>query len=138
MERLKSAVYSASLTHIHATQRKTDRLNTCISTFSLDALMLAVTHAKVHRMITVSFAPSIQRHKPVAEQRVSVGTLAQVLDAACGATSGLRHYILDDQGAIRKHVAVFVNQEMHLPRDELSRPLRSGDQVLVIQCLTGG
>jgi sulfur-carrier protein len=82
-------------------------------------------------MITVKFAPSIQRHKPVAEQSVSVGTLAQVLDAASSAASGLRHYILDDQGAIRKHVAVFVNQD-------LSRSLRSGDQVLVIQCLTGG
>jgi sulfur-carrier protein len=89
-------------------------------------------------MITVKFAPSIQRHKPVAEQSVSVGTLAQALDAACSATAGLRHYILDDQGTIRKHVAVFVNQEMHLPRDDLSRSLRSGDQVLVIQCLTGG
>jgi sulfur-carrier protein len=89
-------------------------------------------------VINVKFAPSIQRHKPVAEQSVSVGTLAQALDAACSAASGLRHYILDDQGAIRKHVAVFVNQEMHLPRDDLSRSLRSGDQVLVIQCLTGG
>jgi sulfur carrier protein ThiS len=89
-------------------------------------------------MITVDFAPSIQRHKTVAAQSVSDGTLAQVLDAACSATIGLRHYILDDQGAIRKHVAVFVNQEMHLPRDDLSRMLRAGDKVLVIQCLTGG
>jgi sulfur-carrier protein len=89
-------------------------------------------------MVTVKFAPSIQRHKPVAEQSVSVGSLAQALDAACSSASGLRHYVLDDQGAIRKHVAVFVNQEMHLPRDDLSRSLHPGDQVLVIQCLTGG
>jgi sulfur-carrier protein len=89
-------------------------------------------------MVTVKFAPSIQRHKPVTEQSVGTGTLAQVLDMACSAAAGLRHYILDDQGAIRKHVAVFVNQEMHLPRNDLSRSLRLGDQVLVIQCLTGG
>jgi sulfur-carrier protein len=89
-------------------------------------------------MITVEFAPSIQRHKTVATQSVSAGTLSQALEASCSATAGLRHYILDDQGAIRKHVAVFVNQEMHLPRDDLSRLLRSGDKVLVIQCLTGG
>jgi sulfur carrier protein ThiS len=89
-------------------------------------------------MISVEFAPSIQRHKAIAPQQLPVGTLAQVLDAACATSEGLRHYILDDQGAIRKHVAVFVNQEMHLPRHQLSRPLAAGDKVLVIQCLTGG
>ncbi|NJM42873.1 MAG: MoaD/ThiS family protein [Brachymonas sp.] len=50
----------------------------------------------------------------------------------------MRHYVLDDQGHIRKHVAVFVNQTMHLPRDRLDRPIADGDKVLVIQCLTGG
>ncbi len=89
-------------------------------------------------MVTVEFATSIQRHKTVAAQHVPPGTLAQVLDAACSATQGLHHYVLDDQGAIRKHVAVFVNQNMHLPRDVLTRPLAAGDKVLVIQCLTGG
>jgi sulfur-carrier protein len=102
------------------------------------ALAMALPHAIVACMVMVEFAPSIQRHKTVAVQSVSMGTLSQVLDAACSATAGLRHYILDDQGAIRKHVAVFVNQEMHLPRDDLSRMLRAGDKVLVIQCLTGG
>jgi sulfur carrier protein ThiS len=89
-------------------------------------------------MVTVEFAPSIQRHKSVAPQQLPAATLAQVLSAACAASEGLRHYILDDQGAIRKHVAVFINREMHQPRDNLSRILQTGDQVLVIQCLTGG
>lgn len=89
-------------------------------------------------MITVDFAASIQRHKSVASQQLPAGTLAQVLDAACAASEGLRHYILDDQGAIRKHVAVFVNRDMHQRRNDLSRVLQSGDKVLVIQCLTGG
>ncbi|MBS7807978.1 MoaD/ThiS family protein [Variovorax sp. PCZ-1] len=89
-------------------------------------------------MVTVDFAPSIQRHKAVLSQQLPANTLAQVLDTACAASEGLRHYILDDQGAIRKHVAVFINRDMHQPRDDLSRVLQSGDKVLVIQCLTGG
>lgn len=89
-------------------------------------------------MVTVDFAPSIQRHKAVPSQQLPAATLAQVLTTACDASEGLRHYILDDQGAIRKHVAVFVNREMHVQRHDLSRPLQSGDKVLVIQCLTGG
>jgi sulfur-carrier protein len=89
-------------------------------------------------MITIDFAPSIQRHKTVPSQQLPVGTLAQVLDTACEASEGLRHYIFDDQGAIRKHVAVFINRDMHLPRHDLGRVLHAGDKVLVIQCLTGG
>lgn len=89
-------------------------------------------------MITVEFAASIQRHKSVAAQHLPAGTLAEALQGACAAREGLRHYILDDQGAVRKHVAVFVNQTMHTSREDLSRVLQSGDKVLVIQCLTGG
>lgn len=89
-------------------------------------------------MVSVEFAPSLQRHKPCPQQQVGSGDLAQVLRDSFVAEPALRHYVLDDQGHIRKHVAVFVNQTMHLPRDRLDRPIADGDKVLVIQCLTGG
>ena len=50
----------------------------------------------------------------------------------------LRHYVLDEQGGVRKHVALFVNGEMLLRDRALERPLAPGDQVMVIQALTGG
>ncbi len=89
-------------------------------------------------MVTVEFAPALQRHVACPLQQVQANSLAQVLNQAMQAAPALRHYVLDDQSAIRKHVAVFVNQEMHLPRHDLSRQLQAGDKVLVIQCLTGG
>jgi sulfur-carrier protein len=89
-------------------------------------------------MITVEFAPALQRHVPCPVQQVQSGSLAQVLDSAMQAAPALRRYVLDDQSFVRKHVAVFVNSEMHLPRHDLSRMLQAGDKVLVIQCLTGG
>jgi sulfur carrier protein ThiS len=47
--------------------------------------------------------------------------------------------VLDDQGNIRKHVAVFVNKTMVTDRQNLDQPrLANGDHVLVIQALTGG
>lgn len=61
-----------------------------------------------------------------------------VLDAALLAAPELAHYIYDDQRAIRKHVAVFINQQMLAKRSDLTQPLRPGDQVLVVQALTGG
>jgi sulfur-carrier protein len=89
-------------------------------------------------MVTVEFAASLQRHKPCPAQNVAPGSLAQVLDCAMQAEPGLRSYVLDDQGHVRKHVAVFVNSTLHLPRDQLQRAVMQGDKVLVIQCLTGG
>lgn len=93
---------------------------------------------KVGFMVTVNFSPSIQRHKSCPVQNVQAGTLGDVLGRAMQAEPGLRSYVLDDQGHIRKHVAVFVNQNMHLPRNNLARTVAAGDTVLVIQCLTGG
>jgi sulfur carrier protein ThiS len=46
--------------------------------------------------------------------------------------------VLDEQGAVRKHVAVFVNGEMIPDRGDLARPLAAQDRVHVIQALTGG
>jgi sulfur-carrier protein len=89
-------------------------------------------------MVTVEFANSLQRHKPCPPQQVSSGSLAQVLNAAFTAEPSLRHYVLDDQGHIRKHVAVFIDSQIHLPRDAMAQPVRDGCKVLVIQSLTGG
>lgn len=88
---------------------------------------------------TVTFAPALTRHVPCAPQEVAAGTLASVLDAAFAAAPALRSYVLDEQGAVRKHVAVFVNGEM-VRRDAaaLARPLAREDSVMVIQALTGG
>lgn len=89
-------------------------------------------------MPTVEFAPALTRHVACPRQQVAAGPLAAVLDAAFSAAPALRGYVLDEQGAVRKHVAVFVNGEMIPDRSDLTRPLAAGDRVHVIQALTGG
>lgn len=89
-------------------------------------------------MPLVRFAPALTRHVACADQQVAAQTLAGALDAAFQAAPALRGYVLDDQGAVRKHVAVFVNGEMLRDRRRLDRPLAAADQVMVIQALTGG
>ncbi|WP_299765148.1 MoaD/ThiS family protein [Ramlibacter sp.] len=59
------------------------------------------------------------------------------LDAAFLAAPALRGYVLDEQGAVRKHVAVFVNGQMIPSRSRQDTPLGPGDTVMVIQALTG-
>ena len=89
-------------------------------------------------MPTVEFAPALTRHVACAKQEVAAASLATALDAAFVAAPALRGYVLDEQGAVRKHVAVFVNGEMIPRRDDLGRQLAASDRVHVIQALTGG
>jgi sulfur carrier protein ThiS len=89
-------------------------------------------------MVTVTFAPSLRRHVDCPAQSVAPGSLRQVLEAALRAAPDLAPYVFDDQRCVRKHVAVFINKTMTLDRKTLDQPLQAGDQVLVIQALTGG
>jgi molybdopterin synthase sulfur carrier subunit len=89
-------------------------------------------------MPTVEFAPALTRHFACPKQQVQAATLGAALDAAFRAAPGLRAYVLDEQGAVRKHVAVFVNGDMLVRETALARPLAAEDRVMVIQALTGG
>lgn len=89
-------------------------------------------------MVRVEFAASLRRHVECPAQSVAPGTLRAVLEAAILAAPALGHYVFDDQRAVRKHVAVFVNQRMVQDRARLDQGLQAGDRVLVVQALTGG
>lgn len=88
--------------------------------------------------VSVTFAASLQRHILCPAQNVAPANLREVLKAALVAAPDLTHYIFDDQAGIRKHVAVFINRDMLQNRADLSQTLKAGDQVLVVQALTGG
>jgi molybdopterin synthase sulfur carrier subunit len=89
-------------------------------------------------MPSVEFAPALTRHVACPKQAVEAGTLGGALEAAFRAAPALRGYVLDEQGAVRKHVAVFVNGEMVAREAALARVLQAQDRVMVIQALTGG
>jgi molybdopterin synthase sulfur carrier subunit len=86
----------------------------------------------------VQFAPALTRHVACPPQQVRAATLREALAAAFEAAPAMRHYVLDEQGCVRKHVAVFVNTAMIASRSGLDVPLAEGDRVMVIQALTGG
>jgi hypothetical protein len=89
-------------------------------------------------MPRVEFAPALTRHVPCAPQDVEASTLRQALRTAFEAAPPLRNYVLDEQGAVRKHVAVFINGRMIADRVHIDVPLAPADRVMVIQALTGG
>jgi molybdopterin converting factor small subunit len=89
-------------------------------------------------MPTVAFTPALQRFVRTAELRVEGATVGAALDAVFAECPTLRGYVLDDQGAVRRHVNVFINGEMIGDRGGLGDPVGPHDQIYVIQALTGG
>ena len=51
---------------------------------------------------------------------------------------GMQNYLLEEDGSLRKHVNIFVRDEMMTDRDTLSDTLTEGDEVLIFQALSGG
>ncbi len=89
-------------------------------------------------MPIVSFAPQLQRHVPCPTQRVDAVTLGDALRKAFLNAPALERYVLDEQSHVRKHVAVFLNNEMIASRRDLALPVAADDNIMVIQALSGG
>lgn len=89
-------------------------------------------------MPTVSFTNQLERFLAAPTVEVEGATLGEALDAVFAGNPMLRGYVLDDQGALRRHVAVFVNGEAAVDRECLTDPVGATDEIYVLQALTGG
>lgn len=89
-------------------------------------------------MVTISFTPNLSRHLDAPAAQIPGDTVGQVLDDYFRAHPRARGYVLDDQGAVRSHVVVFVNNEPIRDRAKLTDVVADGDTVFVFQALSGG
>ena len=89
-------------------------------------------------MATVSFTSALQRFLAAPSAEVEAGTVADALAAVFASHPTLRGYVLDDQGAVRRHVAVYVNGQPLRDRIGLSDEIGPQDEIYVLQALSGG
>lgn len=89
-------------------------------------------------MPRVSFTANIQRHVACPEAVVAGATVAQVLDAYFAANPRARGYVLDERGAVRKHVVIFVDGRPIADREQLADAVLPAGEVYVMQALSGG
>jgi hypothetical protein len=87
---------------------------------------------------TVTFTPNLKRHVECPTEVVAGATVREVLDVVFAANPRLRGYVLDDQGALRKHMSVFVDGTQISDRARLSDPVRATSEIYVMQALSGG
>lgn len=90
------------------------------------------------RVATVVFTPNLKRHVECPTETVAGATVRDVLDAVFASNPRLRTYVLDDQGALRRHMSIFVDGDQIADRDHLSDPVRPASEVYVMQALSGG
>ena len=89
-------------------------------------------------MARVVFTQNLQRHVTSPPADAPGETVRAVLDAVFAANARARGYVLDEQGALRHHVIVFVNGEVIQDCIRLSDPVPAGGEVYVMQALSGG
>ena len=89
-------------------------------------------------MPKVYFTQNLRRHITCPPSQVVGGTVREVLEGVFALNPELKSYILDDQNALRKHVAVFVGDQLVKDRQALSDPVGETAELHVMQALSGG
>lgn len=89
-------------------------------------------------MPRVTFASALQRHVPQPPVTVDGRSVRDALEAVFRANPRLRGYVLDDQGELRPHVAVFVDGQSVADPEHLLDAIEADSRIDVIQALSGG
>lgn len=89
-------------------------------------------------MAAVKFAKAFHRHTTCPDAVMPGATVREVLDGYFTEHPTARGYALDEHGAVRKHVTVFVDGEQVADRIGLADPVNDGSTVHLVQALSGG
>ncbi len=89
-------------------------------------------------MPTIHLTSHLRRVAPGGPTRVEATTLGAALDAYFATAPKVRSYILDDQGRLRRHVAVFIDGQLLTNKSDLARRVAPSSEIYVMQALSGG
>lgn len=92
-------------------------------------------------MPIVKMTQHLYRYFPQLENQtitVPVGSVAEVLRAVNEIAPGFTDYVLDEQGALRRHVKLSINDTMVIDKKTLSDHVPEGGTVYIFQALSGG
>ncbi len=89
-------------------------------------------------MPTIHVTSHLRHVAPAGPMPVDAATLGGALDAYFATAPRVRSYILDDQGRLRRHVAVFIDGELLLDKKDLGRRVAPNSEIYVMQALSGG
>ena len=89
-------------------------------------------------MADVAFTPNLQRHVECPRRDAPGATVREVLEGVFADNPRLRGYIVDERGALRRHMIVFVDGRQISDRERLSDRVGPRSEIYVMQALSGG
>jgi len=89
-------------------------------------------------MPTVTFTPNLQRHVDCPPQHVEAASVRAALEQVFAGNARARGYVLDDDGALRHHMIIFVDGAPVRDRRGLGDAVRQDSSIYVMQALSGG
>lgn len=90
-------------------------------------------------MPKVKFTSNLKRYYPeLKEVSSDAQNIKDLLKEIDGIYPGISNYLVDDKGALRKHVNIFIGEEFLKDRKRLSDQVSQDDVVYVMQALSGG
>jgi len=89
-------------------------------------------------MPRISFTRNLRQHVNCDDAEVAGSTVGEALEQVLIERPRLRGYIVDEQGALRTHMVIFVDGEPIGDRDKLSDAVTADSEIFVMQALSGG
>jgi len=87
---------------------------------------------------SIVFTSALQRHVDCPPETVAGSTVRAALEAYLARHERTRAYVLDEQGALRQHVVVFVDGVQVRDRVALDEGVGPDAEIYVMQALSGG
>lgn len=89
-------------------------------------------------MAKVHFTSNLRRHVDCPTVDSAGETVGEVLIQVFAVNTRLQTYVLDDQGAVRKHMRILVDGQVISDLQKLSDKVKPNSEVWVMQALSGG
>ena len=90
-------------------------------------------------MATVVLTTNLKKYTGgVTETEADGGTVRELLADLDQRLPGLRAYVVNEFGSLRRHVNIFIDGDLVADRTALSDPLRPESTVHILQALSGG
>ena len=90
-------------------------------------------------MATIKFTYALKKFYPDLDSlEITASDVDEVVYAIDKNYPGIRGYLLDDQGSLRKHVNIFVDGALISDRTTLLDKITEHSEVYIMQALSGG
>jgi sulfur-carrier protein len=89
-------------------------------------------------MAEVHFTAWLRQWAPSGPVAVSGATVGEALAALFEQEPQLKSYVVDERGALRKHVCIFVDGTRLAREATMRHPVATGSKLYVMQALSGG